>query len=83
MPASGSAYVQLLIQAIQQNTAHLMVACCFKGRVAVQELVRQHAQAPHVHAAAVLTPLHHLWRQVVQGAAQRLAPAAQHNSTGG
>jgi len=56
--------------------ADLMVSSCLKGWVAVQELVGQHSQAPHVHAAAVRTPLHHLWRQVVQGAAQRHAAAA-------
>ena len=41
----------------------------------IQELVAQHAQRPHVHGGVVGRPLHHLRWEVVQGAAERLAPA--------
>ena len=52
----------------------LGVALRFEGRRAHEELIRQHAQRPDVHGGVVVAPLHHLRRQVIQGATQRRAP---------
>ena len=45
----------------------------FKRRIAHQELVHQHPQAPDIHPLIVLLPLNHLRGQVVQGPTQRLS----------
>lgn len=47
----------------------------FKRRLSHQELKAQHAHAPDVHLFVMGLPSHHLWRQVVQGAANRVSPA--------
>mmetsp|Transcript_20113 Transcript_20113/g.44712 ORF Transcript_20113/g.44712 Transcript_20113/m.44712 type:complete len:216 (-) Transcript_20113:413-1060(-) len=46
------------------------VPLSLEGGAAHQELVREHAQGPHVRRVVVLPSLHHLWGQVVQSAAQ-------------
>ncbi len=56
----------------------LAVPLGLKGGRPTQELVAQHAQAPHIHIGIVVVPLNHLWREVVQRSTQRL-PAHRHS----
>lgn len=46
----------------------------FEWRAPHKELVHEHPQTPHVGRLVVLTPLHHLGREVVQRAAERGPP---------
>jgi hypothetical protein len=46
-----------------------------KRRLSHQKLKAQHAHAPDVHLLVMGLPSHHLRRQVVQGAANRVSPA--------
>ena len=57
---------------LEDALVRLAVALRLEGRAAQQELVAQHAQAPHVHRRVVVPALHHLRGQVVQRPAQRL-----------
>ena len=57
---------------LEDALVRLAVPLRLEGRAAEQELVAEHAQAPHVHRRVVVPPLHHLRGQVVQRPAQRL-----------
>ena len=57
------------------SLVRVRVALRLKRRVADEKLVCKHAKTPHIDICIVRKTFDHLRRQVVQRAAQRLAPA--------